>query len=163
VALAQLLQAELKRSHPRAEPTAGLLDADHLRLVVARVPEPELRELMAWAAKHPHWGPVLLARGGPGVKLRQHLDTILSQWEAERRPPEERAREEWRAQERQRRERLLEREARGRQTVHRGGADGGEEAPGDRRPADFTTAKEALTGILASLGPGGKNGENLKA
>lgn len=162
VALAQHLQAHLKQAHPRSDPGAGLLDADNLRLVVARVPEPELRELIAWAARHQHWGPVLLARGGPGVKLRQHLDTILSQWEAERRPPEDRAREEWRAQERQRRERLLEREARGRQTAHRGESGGGEVAPGDRQPADFTTAREALTGILASLRPGGKNGENLK-
>lgn len=90
VRLAQFLQAELKKHHPRATPTAGYLDADALRIIAPRIPEDQLLDLIRWAAADPHWGPVLLARGGPGVKLREHFDTLHARWEsrASARPPE---------------------------------------------------------------------------
>ena len=90
VRLAKFLQAELKKHHPRATPTAGYLDADALRIIAPRIPEDQLLDLIRWAAADPHWGPVLLARGGPGVKLREHFDTLHARWasRASARPPE---------------------------------------------------------------------------
>jgi len=154
VDLGRLLQAELRAAHPAARPTFTMHDAEALRVVAGQYPVPELVEVIRWAARHPHWGPVLLARGGIGAKFREHAQQLHARWRSEssRRSPEEEAREQWRRDEHARLERNKVRADR-QAAAARGPAGGADRAPGARASADFTTAGEALTGILANLGP----------
>lgn len=82
VRLAKLLQAALRENHPNTRPTATAHDAEHIRQVASRLPEPDLEAMIRWAAADPFWASVLLARGGPGVKFREQFDAILARWEA---------------------------------------------------------------------------------
>lgn len=135
---ARLLQAALAKQFPRSRPTATITDADGMRFVASRLGPGQLADLINWAAQDPHWGPVLLSRGGPGRKFREHLDAIVAKWEAGRRqklnPQEQAAKEELRRQGEEWRRKARQ----------------APQEPGSG-PRDLEAARDAISGVLNGL------------